>query len=89
MCCRFVTPIRGVYLCHALSFLLYIGIMNQNKGDQEENEGLRNLVRSEWFTKYRWTAGLSTFIIGIAFTILTLMFDKAEWYNYRILFFYN
>lgn len=50
------------------------------------NEGLRNLVRSEWFAQFRWIAGLSTFLIGITLTILTIMGDSIVWYNYIILF---
>ena len=51
------------------------------------NEGLRNLVRSEWFAQFRWIAGLSTFLIGITFTILTFMRDNTKWYNYATLSF--
>ena len=59
--------------------------MKQNKWDHVKNEGLENLVRGEWFAQFRWIASLSTFLIGITFTILTFMRNNTVWYNIAIL----
>jgi len=40
------------------------------------DDNLKNFVRSEWFAHYRWTAGLSTFLIGISFSILAFMHNN-------------
>ena len=76
-----------MWLIDFISFFLYIKNMNQNKRKHVENEGLANLVRGEWFAQFRWIAGLSTFVIGIALTIYTFMRTDTYWHNYLILFF--
>jgi len=49
------------------------------------NDDLKNLVRSEWFAYFRWTAGLSTFLVGISLTILALIHKNIEPYSMVIL----
>lgn len=46
---------------------------------------LKNLVRSEWFTYYRWTAALSTFLIGISLTILAIIHKDIKPYSVVLL----
>jgi hypothetical protein len=48
-------------------------------------DDLKNLVRSEWFAYYRWTAALSTFLIGISLTILAIVHKDIKLYSVILL----